>query len=93
MACFRLIDLSSQAAEVARQVAGWPKPKILGWLAWHGEVTSLAHLRDPDCYLFRAPAGVATAFRLTDSELTILGDHTAVRHYRLSKAQTSGEQR
>ena len=76
MAEFRVVDLESQAREVAKHIRGWEKSAVLSWLQHFGEIQS-GHPGNPDAYRFRSHAGVLTSFILGDAgQLTIILDHT-----------------
>jgi hypothetical protein len=77
MRAFSLIDLASQADEVARYIAGWPRERILDWFEQQGEVMKIASPYDDSLYRFRSRQGVETGFRLTETgQLVIVGKHT-----------------
>ena len=71
---FVLVDLESQAREVAQYVRGWPKEAILAWLSQQGELVYLPALGG--LYAFRSPVGFRAAFYLDDGQFTFILDHT-----------------
>jgi hypothetical protein len=80
MSTFRIVDLASQADEIRRYTLGWTTQEMLAWFQQYGEVIKLASPYDDALYTFRSPAGLLTAFRLTESgDFIIFGDHTAYR--------------
>ena len=62
---FHLVDLDRQADAVWQHVQGWPKERILAWLAQRGVVQQAGHPMDADVYGFESASGVRTTFRLT----------------------------
>src|SRR5262245_57889278 len=72
---FVLLDLASQADAVAQYIQGWETADILAWMRCYGTVLDWSW-KDPDYYVFCAPTGLYTGFRLTDDEFVIFGDHT-----------------
>jgi hypothetical protein len=74
---FRIVDLASQADEVARWIAGWPKEQVLAWFEQQGHVTKVVTPYDDSLYRFRSNAGIETGFRLTENgQFVIIGHHT-----------------
>jgi len=73
---FRVIDLDSQAQEVAKYIKGWKTSDVLAWLRQYGDLT-IGCRGHPNSYLFHSHAGVTTGFIIEQGGLlTIIGDHT-----------------
>ena len=74
-----VVDLHSQAAAVARHVRGWPKERVLAWLARYGTLKQVLP-DDDDLYSFLAPSGLRTGFVLReDGEFFIISTRAVYR--------------
>jgi hypothetical protein len=78
MTDLRVIDLASQAREVANHIKGWESSDVLAWLRQYGEIAAV-HPDNPNAHIFHSHSGVTTGFILEEGGLlSIIGDHTVV---------------
>jgi len=75
-----LVDLDSQAEEVARYVKGWKPEAILSWLRQYGTIEKVANPYDNNLYLFTSSGGIETGLSISEEgELTVIRQHTTYR--------------
>jgi hypothetical protein len=73
-----VIDLASQAREVANHIKGRKSSDVLAWLRQYGEIAAV-HPDNPNAYIFRSHSGATTGFIIEEGGLlSIIGDHKVV---------------
>lgn len=71
---FHLVDLVSQREAVRQHVRGWPRDRVLGWLAGRGSLQAFA-ISGRDHYSFESCVGLRATFFFDAEGLVFVADH------------------